>query len=606
MKITENIFKQLKRMFSNDVIIRKVGDKKLKVIDTYNTQAMGSLATNYLNRQFVGLYSSLNYGYRQSLSIQSQRLMLFREYELMDQDPIINSALDLYAEEATVKDEYGKILNIKSDDKEIESILNNLFYDILNLDFNVLHWTRNLVKYGDTMMKLDLAERLGIVGVIPLSPYGITRVEGENPDNPYDVKYKIDGPMLQGTYENYEIAHFRLLTDSNFLPYGKSMIEGGRRIWKQLTLMEDAMLIHRIMRAPMKRVFKIDVGNLEPSAIDAYMEKIMNGIKKVPFVDSTTGDYNLRYNMQNVTEDFYLPTRGGDDSTSIDTLGGLEYNAIDDVEYLRNKLMSALRIPKAFLGYEESLGSKATLSQEDIRFARTVERIQKTLISEFKNIAIIHLFIQGYKDEDLLNFAMKMTPPSTIYEQEKIMTWKSRAELVDMLKLQKAISMEWIYKNIYQLGKDEVAKIKKQIIDDAKFEYRLQQIILQGNDPEVSGQNVDDGGTVSGVNNPDDIAVQGSGARSNQQGFGQSPGQPKDIGSTYETDKHVLGRNPLGKDDINKANKATKLKKIGMEAKLAIKKLSKKYEIPEKKINILGENMNLLTSSSMKQLLDEE
>lgn len=607
--LVENVFKQLKRMFSRDVVVRRVGKKALKVVDTYSSQAMGSLSTNYLGAQYRNLYSSLNYGYNQSLSIQSQRLMLFREYELMDQDPIINSALDLYSEEATVKDEYGKILSIKSDDKNIAGILNNLFYDILNIDFNLIHWTRNLVKYGDMMMKLDLAERLGIINAMPLSPYGVTRIEGENPDNPYDTKYRIDGPILQGTYENYEIAHFRLLTDSNFLPYGKSMIEGARRIWKQLTLMEDAMLIHRIMRAPMKRVFKIDVGNLNPNEVDAYMEKIVNNMKKVPYVDDS-GNYNLKYNMQNITEDFYLPKRGSDDSTAIDVLSGLEYNAIDDVEYLRNKLMAALRIPKAYLGYEEQLGAKATLSQEDIRFARTVERIQKTLLAEFKNLAMIHLFIQGYNDADLLNFELQMANPSTVYEQEKIQIWKQKGELVDTLKNQKLLPTDWMYRNIFQFGDDQIKKYREQVIEDTKFEYRLTQIIAQGNDPADTGQHVDDSGTVRGYDEPDRIDVAGKEIGGGSQAgvtTSDEVGRPKEGNSTYKTDKHPMGRNPLGQDDIKKANKLQKIPKqpFNVETIVSFKKIAKKYD-SVKKLQILGENTEILHSDALKNLLTDD
>lgn len=607
--ITENVFKQLKRMFSRDVVVRRVGPKKLKVVDTFSSQAMGSLSTNYLGAQYRNLYSSLNYGYNQSLSIQSQRLMLFREYELMDQDPIINSALDLYSEEATVKDEYGKILAIKSDDKEIAGILDNLFYDILNIDFNLIHWTRNLVKYGDMMMKLDLAEKLGIVNAMPLSPYGVTRIEGENPDNPYDTQFRVDGPILQGTYENYEIAHFRLLTDSNFLPYGKSMIEGARRIWKQLTLMEDAMLIHRIMRAPMKRVFKIDVGNLNPNEVEPYMEKIINTMKKVPYVDEQ-GNYNLKYNMQNITEDFYLPTRGGDDSTAIDVLSGLEYNAIDDVEYLRNKLMAALRIPKAYLGYEEQLGAKATLSQEDIRFARTVERIQKTLLAEFRNLAMVHLFIQGYKDSDLVNFTLEMASPSTVYEQEKIQIWKQKAELVDTMKQQKFMPMEWMYKNIWGLGDDQIKKYKQQVIEDAKFEYRMIQIQAQGNDPADTGQHVDDDGTVRGWNDPDQIDISGKdlGGNKNQSSqTGQKDmGRPPENKTTYKTDQHPMGRDPLGQKDVEKSNKLSKSKKsFSTETMVNFKKIAKKYDT-SKKMSILGEQTELLSPDAMKDLLTDE
>lgn len=620
--LTENIFKTLKRLFSNDIVVRRVGDKKFKVIDTYNTQAIGMLATNYLNRNYNILrYNTTNYGYNQNLSILSQRLMIFREYELMDQDPIIASALDLYAEEATVKNEFGDILTVKSDDREIKEVLDNLFYDILNIDFNLLHWTRNLVKYGDMFMKLDLAEKIGIVGVIPISPYVIERYEGLNPENPYEVKYKIDGPIFQGMYENYEIAHFRMLSDSNFLPYGKSMIEAARRIWKQLTLMEDAMLIHRIMRAPQKRVFNIDVGNIAPNEVPAYIEKIANQTKKVPYIDENTGDYNLKYNIQNITEDFFIPNRGGESSTKIDTLQGLEYNAIEDVEYLRNKMMSALRIPKAFLGYEEAIGAKATLSQEDIRFARTIERIQKIIAAELENLARIHLFMQGYKDEDLMNFELYLSSPSTIYEQEKLQIMQSKLDVAQKAKEQNILGSDFIYKEIFKLSDDEKDKNKNTIIEDAKFDYRIEQIKTQGNDPAKTGQHVSNSGTVRGVDEPDRIDVIGNEVTNNQDNSSQQNkmGRPTENNSTYGTDEHILGRDPVGRISMNKSIGLSKSDKssglnfkgkspFALETKNKLYNISKKYIIKDKKVsNILKENkLDNLLNGSIKKILDND
>ncbi len=358
--LSENIFNSLKKMFSNDVIIRRIGNKKIKTVDVNNSQTMGTLATNYLTNKYNSLYSTANitsYGFNPGITNLAARMNLFRDYEFMEQDPIISSALDLYSEESTLKNEFGEIMTISTSNKEIYEILHNLFYDVLNVEFNMQLWVRNLVKYGDWFMKLNIAEKIGIVNVVPVSAYLVTRLECAD-DNPSIVKFKVEGSQdTNGEFYNYEFAHFRLLNDSNFIPYGKSMIEPARRIWKQLSLMEDAMLIHRIMRAPQKRIFKIDIGNIAPNEVEGYMNKVMNQIKKIPYIDQNTGDYNLKYNMQNITEDFYLPIRNGDSGTSIDTLGGLEYQAIEDIEYLRNKLMAALRIPKAFLGYDEGLNS---------------------------------------------------------------------------------------------------------------------------------------------------------------------------------------------------------------------------------------------------------
>jgi hypothetical protein len=213
--------------------------------------------------------------------------------------------------------------------------------------------------------------------------------------------------------------------------------------------MEDAMLIHRIMRAPEKRIFKIDVGNIPPNEVDNYMQKIMNTMKKTPYVDEKTGDYNLKFNMMNMLEDYFLPVRGGQSGTEIDTLAGMEFTGIDDIEYLRNKMMASLKVPKAFIGYEEGLGGKATLAAEDVRFARTIERIQRVVISELYKIAIIHLTSQGYADAELTDFELTMTSPSTIYEQEKLTLYATKVSLAGDMIEKKLISKDWVYKNIF-------------------------------------------------------------------------------------------------------------------------------------------------------------
>jgi len=296
-----------------------------------------------------------------------------------------------------------------------------------------------------------------------------------------------------------------LLTDSNFLPYGKSIIEPARKVWKQLTLMEDAMLINRIMRAPEKRIFKIDVGNIPPQEVDTYMEKIINQMKKTPYVDQQTGEYNLKFNLQNMLEDYFLPVRGGQSGTEIDTLAGMEFTGIDDIEYLKNRMMSALKVPKAFLGYEEGLSGKATLAAEDVRFARTIEKIQRIVISELHKIAIIHLYSQGYENAELLDFELSMTSPSTIYEQEKLTLYTSKVDLAKSMLEGKIISRDWIFKNIFNFNDDEIDGLEKQIIKDQKDTFRLTKISEEGEDPadpKNQKKKEEEGGEEEGGGNP--------------------------------------------------------------------------------------------------------
>jgi len=551
-----SIFSRLQRLFSTNVIVRNVGGRKLKISDTSRTQATAK--SNLIDRYqkiFTGAGLS---GYSDALLTKSMRLNLFKDYEQMDSDAIISSALDIYADESTMKSEYGEVLQINTDNDQVKEILHNLFYDIVNIEFNLWPWIRNMCKYGDFFLKLEINEKYGITNVVPLPVYDVSRLEGIDPENPEYVKFLIEASTSEHRYkqeqsstkeelENYEVAHFRLLSDSNYLPYGKSQIEGGRKIYKQLTLMEDAMLIHRIMRAPEKRIFKLDIGNIPPSEVENYMQQVINKMKKAPVVDETTGDYNLKYNMQNITEDFFLPVRGGDSGTDISSLPGLTYEATEDIEYLKNKLLSSLRIPKAFLGFDENIGSKATLAAEDVRFARTIERIQRITLSELTKIAIVHLYAQGYQDAELTNFELTLTNPSTIYEQEKIELWNNKTSLAESMVRDGLVSTEWIYKNIFNFSEDEIKDMDTQITFDYKNKYRRSQIEAEGNDPAETGQS---------VGSPSDLAMGRSGHELGDEGGApeggfDGAGRPKEP-NKYGKDSGVRGRDPLGAHDKKK------------------------------------------------------
>ena len=556
MMADKSLFGRLQRLFSNNVIVRNVGGKKLKIADTDKVQ---HIAKSNLIDRFTKLYS----GYGASATTdavhkKSLRLGLFKDYESMDNDGIVSSALDIYADESTMKSEYGSVLEIQTENENIKAILHNLFYDILNIEFNLWPWVRNMCKYGDFFLHLEINEKYGITNVAPLSAYDVARVEGLDAENPHYVKFVLEQGTSENTsyssakphqseLENFEVAHFRLLSDSNFLPYGKSMVEQGRKTWKQLSLMEDAMMIHRIMRAPEKRVFQIDIGNIPPAEVDNYMQKILNKMKKTPIIDQATGEYNLKYNMQNITEDFFLPVRGGDSGTRIESLPGLSYEAVEDIEYLKNKMLAALRVPKAFLGYEESLGSKATLAAEDVRFARTIERIQRITVSELTKIAIVHLYSQGYQDADLVNFELNLTNPSTIYETEKVELWNSKTQLASSMLQDGIVSTEWIYKNVFNFTEDKIKEMDNQIVFDYKQKFRRSQIESEGNDPAKSGE---------AQGTPSDAQAGRTGHELDDEG-GSPPGgwngagRPKE-GGKYGKDSGARGRDPLGAHDKRK------------------------------------------------------
>ena len=498
-----SLFNRLRRLFSSDVIIRNIGGNELKVIDTNKIQKSGKYQTNSLLDRFSRLYVYNNRNiFNPNLNYQTLRIQLYSDYEAMDTDPIIASALDVVADECLLRNDQGDMLTITSSDENVRRILNNLFYDVLNVEFNLWSWVRGMLKYGDFFLKLEISEKFGIYNVLPYSVYHISRFEGADPENPTKVYFTLD-PDGNATssdpnyipkdgrgvirLENYEVAHFRLLTDTNYLPYGRSYIEPARKIYKQLTLTEDAALIHRIMRAPEKRTFYINVGQIPPNEVENFMQKTINTMKKTPYVGAD-GQYNLRFNMQNMMEDFYIPVRGGDNVTRVETTPGLNYDGITDIRYYQEKLFSALKIPKAYLGYEGDLSGKATLSAEDIRFARTVERVQRIIESELTKIAIVHLYTQGFTGESLSNFKIKLTTPSVLFEQEKIALLKEKVDLAGQMLDTRMFSTDYIYESIFGISEEDYSQMRNLVREDAKRSFRVSQIENEGNDPAKSGK----------------------------------------------------------------------------------------------------------------------
>ena len=566
----KGLFPRLKRLFSTDVIIRNTGGNQITTIDTNTIQTSGEFETNSLvdryGRLYAGNPTSL-YGAQFNMNYQYLRTQLYSEYDLMDQDAIIASALDIIADESTLKNDMGEVLQIRSSNEDIQKILYNLFYDILNIEFNMWSWVRQMCKYGDFFLKMEISEKFGVYNVRPYTAFQIARKEGFNPENPDEVVFEFNPDGFTGgdsgyysgpsqtpspnviRFDNYEMAHFRLISDVNYLPYGRSYIEPARKLYKQYALMEDAMLVHRIVRAPEKRTFYVNVGAIPPNEIDAFMQKTVSSLKRTPYVDPKTGQYNLKYNMQNMLEDFYIPVRGNDTSTRIETTPGLTYDGIQDVEYLRDKLFAALKVPKAFLGYEKDLEGKATLAAEDIRFARTIDRVQRILISELNKIALVHLYSQGYRDEGLTNFTLEMTTPSIIYDQEKIELLKSKTELAQQMLDQKLLPTDWIYDNVFHFSEDQYDEYRDLIREDTKRGFRLKQIEEEGNDPVETGKSY---GT------PHDLA--------SLYGKGRMYGAEGNVPDGYDEDKADVGR-PKDKTRRNKQDSNFGKDRLGSQNK---------------------------------------
>jgi len=442
----------------------------------YEREKLQAQQTYYLANQWTKIESNL---YTQAVYYEPTRLASFYDYESMEYTPEISAALDIYGEESTTVDQNGYMLQIYSESKRIKGILTDLFNNVLDLNTNLPMWTRNTCKYGDNFVYLKLDSEKGIVGCMQLPNIEIERLERGMAAKSANVEEPIENKGLRFKWKakdmefnTWEIAHFRLLGDDRKLPYGTSMLEKARRIWKQLLLSEDAMLIYRTSRAPERRVFKVYVGNMDDKDVEPYVQRVANKFKRSQVVDHNTGNVDMRFNQMAVDQDYFIPVRDPAAPSPIDTLPGAQNLAeIADIEYIQKKLLTALRVPKAFLGFEEVTGDGKNLSLMDIRFARTINRIQKSMISELNKIAIIHLFLLGFEDE-LSNFTLALTNPSSQADLLKIDIWKEKILLykdaVAAIEGIAPVSVTWAKKHVLGFSDEEIKlDLQQQRIEKA-------------------------------------------------------------------------------------------------------------------------------------------
>ena len=455
----ESLFKRLTRLFRSGPVIKR----KIKALDTTiavpdKTKSSGTLL---FQKSLSPTYATIT----ANAYNLSERLMRYQDFQEMEYTPEIASAMDIYADEAVSQDDKGRVLHVFSDNEKIKEILEDLFYNVLNVEFNLRSWVRNLVKYGDFFLYNDVSPEYGVINAFPIPVNEIEREENYDQEDPFAVRFRWV-TLGNRTLENWEISHFRLLGNDMFLPYGSSVIEPARRIWRQLILIEDAMLVYRVVRAPERRVFYIDVANIPTDDVPTYMEEQKRQLRTSQVVDRETSRVDLRYNPLSVDEDYFIPVRGGDTGTKIDTLqAGQNTGTVEDVAYIQKKLFASLKIPRAYLGYDEMLSSKATLAQEDIRFSRSISVIQKTIVAELNKLAIIHLYANGFRDEDLINFTLRLSNPSTVAQQQKLELWRAKFEIAGSAP-EGMMSKPFIYKNIMELTDDEIDDINKQRLRD--------------------------------------------------------------------------------------------------------------------------------------------
>jgi hypothetical protein len=430
----------------------------------YEKSKLQAQQTFYLANQWTKVENNL---YTQGVYFEPTRLASYYDYESMEYTPEISAALDIYAEESTTADQNGYILQIYSESKRIKSVLTDLFNNSLDINTNLAMWTRNTCKYGDNFVYLKLDPEKGVVGCMQLPNIEIERIERGMKGKTNMEKNESEQKALKFAWKNrdmdfntWEIAHFRLLGDDRKLPYGTSMLEKARRIWKQLLLSEDAMLIYRTSRAPERRIFKVFVGNMDDKDVEAYVQRVANKFKRDQVVDNKTGNVDLRFNQMAVDQDYFVPVRDPAQPNPIDTLPGAQnLSEIADIEYIQKKLLTALRVPKAFLGFEETTGDGKNLSLQDIRFARTINRIQKSMLAELNKIAIIHLFLLGFEDE-LSNFTLSLTNPSTQADLLKVDVWKEKILLykdaVTAIEGIAPVSTSWAKKHVLGFSDEEI------------------------------------------------------------------------------------------------------------------------------------------------------
>ena len=527
--------------------------------EDYEKAMLQAQQSQYIADKWSKLDQSL---YNQSVYYEPTRMAAYYDYESMEFTPEVSAALDIYAEESTTMSEKGEILTIYSESDRIKTILEDLFQNKLDINTNLQMWARGMAKYGDDFVYLKIDPERGIIGVQQLPNIEIERIEGASTKKAINTDSKVPSRELRFQWKNkdlefqaWEVAHFRLLGDDRKLPYGTSMLDKIRRIWKQLLLAEDAMLIYRTSRAPERRVFKIFVGNMDDKDIEPYVQKVANKFKRQPVSDPRNGQVDMRYNQMAVDQDYFVPVRDPGQTMPIETLPGAQnLGEIADIEYIQKKMLAALRIPKAFLGFEEVVGDGKNLALMDIRFARTINKIQKSLIQELNKVALIHLYLLGMEDE-LNNFTLSLTNPSSQSDLLKIEMWKEKITLYkDATSDQSQIgilpvSHTWAKKNILGFSDNEVVlDLQQQRLERAMgFELNNTQNVIKR-----SGV-FDDVDAKYGISEEDrEKAMDSAG--------GEAPSGGMDMGGGSTPEPPASG----GESPLSESTKSKKSKILGM------------------------------------------
>ena len=513
-----NLFKALTRLFSGPIIsYRSQSGRRIRRqhLDKFSSRFKSASGQQFKK----ALYSPLDNITANAISNQ-KRAERYVDFDQMEYTPEIASTMDIYADEMTTYSQLRPMLNINCPNEEIKAVLGVLYSNILNIEYNLFGWARTMCKYGDFFLYLDVDDKYGVQSVIALPSQEVERLEGGDSTNPNYIQYQWNSAGM--TFENWQIAHFRILGNDKYAPYGTSILEPARRIWRQLTLMEDAMMAYRVVRSSERRVFKIDVGSIPPQDVEQYMQKVVTQLKRHSVVEEKTGRIDLRYNPMSIEEDYFIPVRAGSVTDIQNLAGGQNITAIDDVKYLRDKLFSALKVPQAYLSMgEEASEDKTTLAQKDIRFARTIQRLQRVIISELEKIGIIHMYTLGFRGDDLLSFKLSLNNPSKIAELQEIEHWKQKFDIAASAT-EGFFSRRWVTQHIFGMSHEEFIRNQREMYYDRTHDANLQQVAEAAAAAETAGAlGGDFGGDLGsepppvpdeGLGTPEEIPAGGAGA----------------------------------------------------------------------------------------------
>ena len=488
------LFKNLTRILSGPLINRR--SQTGRRLRRYQLDKFQSRFTSASGQEFKTHRSRNAYNIQLAIMNQHNRAERYVDFDQMEYTPEIASALDIYADEMTTHSSLQPMLNIKCSNEEIRAVLDSLYHNILNIDHNLFGWCRSMCKYGDFFLYLDIDEKFGVRNGIGLPSNEVERLEGEDETNPNYIQFQWNTAGM--TLENWQMAHFRILGNDKYAPYGTSVLEPARRIFRQLILLEDAMMAYRIVRSPERRVVKVDVGQVPPNEVEQYMQKVITSMKRNSIVDEETGRVDLRYNPLSIEEDYYIPVRG-DSKTDISSLPGGSFTGdIDDVKYLRDKLFSALKIPASYLTNGEGADEdKTTLAQKDIRFARTVQRLQRAVVSELEKIGIIHLYTLGFKGDDLLSFSLSLNNPSKISELQELEHWDKKFAVAGAAT-EGFFSRRWIAEHLFNMSHEEFLRNQREVFYDRKFDASL-AAVAEAMQEEAAGAGLGDLGGDEGL-----------------------------------------------------------------------------------------------------------